>query len=150
MKRVVFAVVVLLAGAGSVWLAVQYARTVRVGRDWPTVEGKILERGVGEPMGHQRYRPHVRYRYVVDGKTYENTQVYAIKDSGELEDHAEELVRSLPDPVPVHYDPTDPSRSFLILNPSGMFWVIVGFACFSFLVGGVLLVSAYGARKGNP
>ena len=107
-------------GVVGLWIArYGYAR-VREARDWPTVQGHILERGVGEPMGSGRaYLPYARYVYSVGDVDYTNDQVYLIRGTGGLADSMYRLVDGLPDPVPVHYDPAQPARSYLLSQPMG-------------------------------
>ncbi|MBA3540676.1 MAG: DUF3592 domain-containing protein [Deltaproteobacteria bacterium] len=137
MKRVAFAVLTLVAGAVALWAAFYIAGEVRRNRDWPTVPGKILERGVGEPMsGRGRsYLPHVTYAYAVDGKPYVNDQVYLIRRTGGTSDEMQALVDRLPDPVPVHYDPAQPSSSYLLVNSMTTFWILVVFGSLVLVVG---------------
>lgn len=133
---IAIAVLTLLFGGLSLWAARYVHRQMRETRDWPTVPGKILERGVGEPMGLDRsYMPHVKYTYFVGGKQYTNDQVYLIRRTGGLASQIQKLVDSLPDPVTVYYDPKDPVRSFLIVNPKGTFWLLLIFGLVVVTVG---------------
>jgi Protein of unknown function (DUF3592) len=122
---VVYTLLTLLIGAATLWAAWFVAREVRRTSRWPTTPGRILARGLGEPMGGpgRSYLPAVRYTYAVDGRTYTNDQVYVLRRTGGLADRMRRLVDGLPDPVPVHYDPADPSRSFLLAQPRSSFWV---------------------------
>jgi hypothetical protein len=85
--------------------------------NWPTVPGLILERGLGPAMGDLNYQPYARYSYTVEGVQYENDQVYLIRTTGGLADRMRRLVDDLPDTVEVHFDPADPSRSYLVKQP---------------------------------
>lgn len=128
------ALLTLLVGFLSVGFGIHVLSKIRRERGWPTVPGKIMDRGVGEAMGHGRtYMPHVKYTYAVGGKDYTNDQVYLIRRSGGLKDKMQELVDGLPDPVPVHYDPQDPARSYLLTNPMITVWIMFGFGILSVL-----------------
>lgn len=127
----------------SFWAGRHFSREIRRARDWPTVPGKILERGVGEPMGASRtYMPHVKYEYTVDGKEYTNDQVYVIRRTGNLADAVRRLVDGLPDPVTVHYNPQNPAEAWLISNSWGIFWVLMFVGVLALLLGlGKILVA---------
>lgn len=138
----------LLVGVVTLGFGRHVLAKLRKERAWPTVPGKILERGVGGAMGRGRtYMPHAKYTYVVAAKEYTNDQVYLIRRTGGLRDQIQKLVDGLPDPVPVHYDPQDPSRSFLLTNPMSTVWVMFGFGGFAVLMAfGRLLVVWAGAK----
>jgi hypothetical protein len=122
------AILTLVVGILAVGFGVHVFGKIRRERGWPTVPGKILERGVGGAMGRGRtYMPHAKYTYSVSGKSYTNDQVYLIRRTGGLHDKMQQLVDGLPDPVPVHYDPNDPKQSYLLTNPMGTVWILVVF-----------------------
>ncbi len=120
-----YALLTLLIGAATLWAAGFVAREVLRTRGWPTTPGRIVARGLGEPMGGpgRGYLPLVRYTYEVGGRTYANDQVYVLRRTGGLADRMRRLAEGLPDPVPVHYDPADPSRAYLLPQPQSSFWV---------------------------
>ncbi|HUP28141.1 MAG TPA: DUF3592 domain-containing protein [Chloroflexia bacterium] len=124
------------------YLAIYTSRKIRNERDWPTVPGEVLERGVGAPMhGPGRYfLPHAKYTYSIGGRVYANDQVYLIRGTGFLRDTVQRLVDRLPNPVPVHYDPADPRRSYLLANGMGISWICLGFGVFALLLGLMQLV----------
>ncbi|MDP2312994.1 MAG: DUF3592 domain-containing protein [Pseudomonadota bacterium] len=133
-------------GALAFWAARHIYGEVRARRDWPTVSGRILERGVGAPMkAHGRsYIPHAKYVYTVAATEYTNDQVFLVRGTGGRREWNERLVAGLPDPVPVHYDPADPARSYLLVNPLGVVWVLVGFGFFALALGLLRLLAAFG------
>jgi hypothetical protein len=130
-----YALLTIAMGAVSLWMARHIFTRVRGARGWPTVPGAIVERGVGGPMGTpgRSYLPRVKYTYAVAGTQYTSDQVYTVGRVGGSVAWVRRLVDGLPDPVPVHYDPRDPTRSYLLVNPAWPVWVLVVF-------GGVLLV----------
>jgi hypothetical protein len=132
---------IVFAIIGSV-MAFRFSREVREARGWPTVPGKILERGLGERLDRNAHVPYARYRYAVAGKTYENDQVFAVRRTGLPADEARALVDKLPDPVPVHYDPDDPARACLVINSMRMFWLILAFAAAVLCFGVIRIVLA--------
>ena len=136
MKRYVFAALFFLFGGAAIYFAFYVGGEIAQKRDWPTVPGKILERKVGEPISAKRsYMPYVKYQYDVGDKHFINDQVYLIKRTGGLHDEIQKLVDGLPDPVPVHYDPNNPGDSFLIVNPTGTKWILVGAGALALLMG---------------
>lgn len=136
------ALFLFFAGLG-IWAARYFSREMRRTRDWPTVPGKILERGIGEPMGAGRnYLPHVKYTYTVDGKEYTNDQVYVIRRTGNLADAVRKLVDGLPDPVPVHYNPRNPAEAWLIANSWATYWLLIAVVVLALFLGlGKILVA---------
>ena len=126
----------LIFGAIALSVAVSLFRRVRDERDWPTVPVEILERGVGPKPGSMllpgeparatfRHYPHVTYRYAVAGQEYVNDRLYLVGRAYGAGRVMRRLVDRLPDPVPVHYDPADPARSYLLAPPSWSVWVPV-------------------------
>ena len=148
----IYGLLFLFFSALAFWAARYFSRELRRTRDWPTVPGRILERGVGEPMGSGRtYMPRVRYAYRVDGKEYTGDQVYVIRRTGNLPDAVQKLVDSLPDPLTVHYNPRDPTQTWLIANPWGMFWLLlaVGLLALFLGVGQILVALAPTSHAGS-
>lgn len=146
MRGRVYAILTLLAGALALYLAFHVSGEIRAKRDWPTVEGKVLERrleGGGRPA---RKIPRVTYEYVVDGVTYRNDQVHLIRDTtGDTRD-MQQLIDGIPDRVPVHYDPRDPKQAYLRANSMAWFYILLPVGILLLLIGLVLLVGA----KGKP
>jgi hypothetical protein len=125
------------AGSGlAVRIAARLRSESRKSRNWPTVSGKILERGV-EPMqtGRQSFSPKVRYSYTVGGTEYAGQQVYRTGRAGSLKQSAQRLVDGLPESIPVHYNPDNPSEAFLLANPDRVFWIALAFGAGAFVWG---------------
>jgi hypothetical protein len=141
-RQLAFGVLAIVFACIGVTMAFTFSGDVREARGWPTVPGTILERGVGERLDKNAHVPHVRYRYVVASRTYENDQVFAIRRTGLQADEARKLVDGLPDPVPVHYDPENPARACLVMNSLRMFWMILAFSVAVLCFGAVRIVLA--------
>ena len=135
------ALLTLFFSGVAFYIASYASRKIRRECTWPTVPGEILERGVGKQMGGRgrNYLPHVKYTYSVGGAEYTNDQVYLIRGTGNLHDTIQRLVDGLPNPVPVHYNPADPSRSYLLINGMGIAWIAFFFGVFALLLGLILL-----------
>lgn len=141
--KFVYAGLFLLFGVAALWAAFRVSGDIKRARGWPTTQGKILERRVGDAMATRtpNYIPYVKYTYVVDGKTFTNDQVYLIKRTGHRLDKTQALVDGLPDPVAVHYNPKDPAEAYLLVNPTTTSWLLVGFGALAILMGlGQLLI----------
>ena len=119
----------LAFGVLALWAGRRMYRDIARGRAWPTVPGRILERGVGAPMAAQSrsFLPFVKYSYTVGERDYVNDQVYLLRQSGGWASKMQQLVDGLPDPVPVHFDPLDPAQSYLLINPLGTVWILLVF-----------------------
>ena len=132
------ALLTLFIGSVALWMAFYVFRKVGRDRNWPTVPGEIMERGLGDVVGVENpasYAPHVKYRYSVGGKEYVNEQVYTVGKIGYPRDKALRLVNDLPNPVPVHYNPQDPSESYLLANPRWVGWLILAMGAVVFPCG---------------
>lgn len=137
----------LIAGAGSLviggsglWVSFHMLAQIRRKGHWPTVQGRVLERGT--VVTGRGYTPLVRYEYAVGGETYVHDQIYLVgKTSNRQESEARKVVETLPDPLPVHYDPADPRLSYLLVTPRWWFWIFLVMSCFALLMGLVWLVA---------
>ena len=84
---------------------------------WPSVEGKISYARVESTRsdGKQKYRPAVKYNYVVNSKPYTGNRVTASDDLKNNRGSAMDVLKNYPvgSVVPVYYDPADPVTSLL-------------------------------------
>ena len=138
----IYAILTLGVSALCFYAARHTTRATREARRWRTTEGRVLERGVGQALGDHLYAPHVKYTYTVAGTTYTNDQVYVVRGTGALADKVQALVDALPAVLPVHYDPKDPRRSYLLMNPMSTVWVLRVFGGVTLIVGLLMLLIA--------
>ena len=118
-----------------------YHRRVYAKSKWPTTLGKLVERGVARaPNGY--FTAVVKYRFVVGGKEHDGDTLWALATTTRRQAVMRQIVDKLPDPVTVHYDPADPQRSFLVVNPRGYFWLLIGVGALAALMSVVWLVDA--------
>src|SRR5947207_1728446 len=104
-SQILIATLTLAFGAAGLWIAARLRRDAAKSRDWPTVAGKIVERGVERMQSDARsFTPAVRYSYTIAGKDYVGQQVYRTGRVGRMQAAAERLGERLHDPIPVHYN----------------------------------------------
>jgi hypothetical protein len=151
-KDLILGLCSLFATGLGFWMARRISAEIRLKRNWPTVPGKILEHGVGEGLGVRTtsYRATVKVRYSVDGKEYLGDQVHLIRRTGAgTGAQIDRLFQSLPDPVPVRYNPQNPSDSYLIVNPIWTAWLLYGVSTVFLFVSLVWVAAAF-AGKAPP
>jgi len=88
----IFVIGIALAAVGICFLNIgnQAAGITNFVRTWPETSGVILSAEV------QKDKPVVRYRYEIEGKSFEGTRVF-------LSDGPYKSVEALPDGVTIHY-----------------------------------------------
>jgi len=135
-SQILIAVLTFAGSAAAFWISIRLRSDSKKSRNWPTVWGKIIERGV-EPMqtDGRSFTPRVQYVYTVGGTEYDGQQVYRTGRAGSLKQAAQRVVDGLPDPIPVHYDPDNPKEAFLLASPSRVFWIAAAFGACAFVWG---------------
>jgi hypothetical protein len=115
--------------------------SARSSDDWPTVTGTIIYSDVYEEYNTDdgsSYYPDIEYRYVVNGITYENDDVYVggINEGGSYS-RAEEVVVRFPlgKEVPVYYNPEIPQESALIPGVRTSHYIFLITAAVFFIAG---------------
>jgi len=136
---VLLSVVAAFIGAVSLSMGVKTARESARTRGWPTVPGRVLSKEVGRSIGRGRtHALRVKYAYSVAGKDYESARVHPLGEVGYPD--AQARIDALPAAVPVHYDPADPSRSFLLPMPASTTWIAIVFGAVVLAVSGLSLL----------
>lgn len=145
-KRMLYGLLTLAVAGVALYLAFHMSSEIREKGDWPTTQGKVLERGTGDRVGTRpnSVRARVRYQYTVEGTSFTNDQVHLIAGTGGDARDMQALAESLPDPVTVHYNPSAPSQSYLIKNSMTYFWILLPVGI---LLGLIALVMLLGAKK---
>lgn len=103
---------------------------------WPRTDGRVLEVDVTHYQGPETGHTHaawVRYRYTVDGRTYEAERVRfsPVKERGPEADVLARAAAAFPvgSKHDVFYDPADPARACLIPGISPLLlWSLVAVA----------------------
>jgi hypothetical protein len=149
MEGILAAAFAWVIGTVGLWTGFRQLRNRAALERWPITNGKVVERGTFKPdyaSGPPAFRhaPLIKYVYRVAGKDFigdriqpkriqqprHNTEAWAQKRAGEFADD-----------VLVHYNPADPSESFLVQTPKILLYCVIGGSCFAILFGVVLLLT---------
>ena len=149
MERIISAAFSFLIGSVGLWAGFKQLRNRTKLDIWPTTRGRVIERGtfqtdmpaLGPPAF--RHSPLVKYVYQVSGKEFINDSIRPKRI--QLPQHntkkwAQKKAESFPDEVSVHYNPEDPSESFLLQTSRLMLYVVVVSACLAILFGLLFLL----------
>ncbi|HKY63534.1 MAG TPA: DUF3592 domain-containing protein [bacterium] len=112
--------------------AILYGRFIlkqrRTLRSWSNAPGKILERKVDRSPGGRagrlgppayQYEALVKYAYQVEGREYINDKIYRVGWISSTRKNREKFLATLPDQLPVLYNPVDPQDSCLLALSAG-------------------------------
>ncbi len=125
LSNFIFAVVFISLGILSkMYVTDPIIHKANASKDWPTVEGNIVDSKVGwysDPDG-KMYIAEIKYNYIVNGKSYSTNKISAVQSSSSLKSTAKSLVAKYPtgSTVLVHYDPKSPSNALLEPGISGL------------------------------
>jgi Protein of unknown function (DUF3592) len=131
-------------GFVGLWAGCKQLRNRTALNNWPTTRGKVIERGTYQPFIPAagppgfRYAPLVKYVYQVAGKEFINDSIRPKRiqlPQHNTKEWAQKRANSFADEVTVHYNPADPSESFLIQTSRLMLYVVVGSSCLAILFG---------------
>lgn len=139
----------LLLGVVGLWTGLKQLRNRAMLDLWQTTPGRVIERGTYQPnvpaSGPPAFRhaPLVRYSYQVNGKEFINNSIQPKRI--QLPPHntiawARKKAESFPPEVVVHYNPEDPSESYLIQTSKWVLLTVVAVSLFVILVGVVILL----------
>ena len=149
MERIISAAFAFLIGSVGLWAGLKQLRNRVALNSWPTTKGKVIERGTFQPFipaaGPPAFRhsPLVKYVYQVSGKEFISDSIRPKRI--QLPQHntkkwAQKKAESFPDEVSVHYNPEDPSESFLLQTSRLMLYVVVVSSCLAILFGLLFLL----------
>jgi hypothetical protein len=133
MSRIIGGVVIILLSGVTTFLGFYLKLEYEKVEAYPSARGRVLTAGIGSARKSEErgtrtvYFPEVRYRYEVDGRTYENDTFGVMEPEWSL-GRARETVRRYEagKPCTVFYDPADPSESVLDKTSGKAFpWVII-------------------------
>jgi hypothetical protein len=149
MERIISAAFALLIGSVGLWAGFKQLKNRVKLNQWPTVKGRVIERGTYVPdvptMGPPAFRhsPLVKYVYEVSGREFINDRIRPKRI--QLPEHntrqwAQKRAESFPAEVTVHYNPEDPSESFLVQTSRAMLYIVCGASGVAILFGILFLV----------
>ena len=149
MERIISGAFSLLIGTVGLWAGFKQLRNRTKLNQWPTTKGKVIERGTYQPFipaaGPPAFRhsPLVKYVYQVSGKEFINDSIRPKRI--QLPQHntkkwAQRMAESFPDEVSVHYNPEDPSESFLAQTRKVMLYIVIGASCLAIMFGLLFLL----------
>jgi hypothetical protein len=162
---VIFLIVALAAlffgGAGGIILSAQYAWSAVQSVNWPTADGRIISSEIDSQSNHasrrttdrRTYIATVRYRYSVDGESYEGTRIaFDELHSYDTREQAQAVLDNFENQrsIAVYYDPTDPTNAALITGGTWQTYTPLALSAAAFLLGGftiVTLIMSYRSRR---
>jgi hypothetical protein len=149
MERIISAAFSFLIGTVGLWAGFKQLRNRVALNRWPTTKGKVIERGVYEPYiptaGPPAFRhsPLVKYIYQVAGQEFTSDRIRPKRiqqPQHNTKKWAQKTAESFPGEVTVHYNPEDPSESFLVQTSRAMLYIVVGASCSAILLGLLFLL----------
>jgi hypothetical protein len=150
MEPAISAAFCFIIGIVGIWTGLKQLRNRTALNSWKTVKGRVVERGTFQPntptLGTPAFRhsPLVKYVYQVGAKEYTNTCIHPKRiqlPQHLTKDWAQKRSASFADEVTVHYNPEDPTESFLIQTPKRTLCIVIGASCLVILVGLIFLIT---------
>ncbi len=150
MEKLIAGLFGCLLGVVGVITAITLFRKRTQFSQWKTTKGHVIERGAFQPdipmlsAPAFRYAPLIRYTYQIDGKEFISNTILPRRI--QLPQHntkqwAERKAQSFPDEVTVHYNPRDPSESYLVMTSTWSLTVVILASGFAFLIGVLFLLA---------
>jgi hypothetical protein len=149
MERIISAAFSFLIGTVGLWAGFKQLRNRTKLNTWPMTKGRVIERGTFQPdipaLGPPAFRhaPLVKYVYKIGGKEFTNDRIRPKRiqqPQHNTKKWAEKRAESFADEVTVHYNPEDPSESFLVQTSKAMLYIVIGSSCLAILFGLLFLL----------
>jgi hypothetical protein len=149
MERIFSGAFALLIGTVGLWTGLKQLRNRVALNNWPATEGRVTERGTFQPDTPMtgppafRHAPLVKYVYHVGGKEFTNDRIRPKRiqqPEHNTKEWAQNRADSFPDEVTVHYNPADPSESFLIQTSRATLYIVCGASGLAILFGLLFLL----------
>jgi len=119
---------------------------------WPAVKGKMTyARAVSTKVDNKNeYRLSVKYRYIVDGKSYTGERITASDQNQKTRSRANNVLKKYPvgGEVSVYYNPARPGSSVLKTGVNKNVSLPIGIAVVCFLLAMAIIVSEF-KKKGR-
>ena len=140
----------LLIGLIGLWAGSKALKSRAVLDRWKTTQGKVVERGTYQPSiatlsnSAYCYSPLVKYAYQAEGRDFVGDCIHPKRI--QLPEHntkewAQNRAEAFADDVLVHYNPEDPTESFLVQTPKFKLYLLIAASCFALLFGMLFLIS---------
>ena len=149
MESLIAGIFGLLLGVVGLWTGIKQLKNRGRFSHWKTTQGKVIERGTYEPNAPMlgppafRHAPLVRYAYRVNDRELVNDAIHPKRIQRPQHNTlkwAKRKASSFSDDVIVHYNPEDPSESYLVLTSKISLWAVIAASCFALLVGLLFLL----------
>jgi hypothetical protein len=149
MEHILSAAFSFLIGTVGLWAGFKQLRNRTRLNAWPTTRGRVIERGTFQPdipaLGPPAFRhsPLVKYVYQVANKEFTNDRIRPKRiqqPQHNTKKWAQKTAESFPDEVSVHYNPDDPSESFLVQTSRAMLYIVLAASCLAILFGLLFLL----------
>lgn len=150
MEGILAAAFAWVIGIVGLWTGFKQLRNRATLNRWPITKGKVIERGTYQPdiptAGPPafRYAPLIKYVYQAEGNEFISDAIRPKRiqqPQHNTQKWAQEAANKFADEVTVHYNPEDPSESFLVQTPSILLYVVIGASGVAILFGIVLLLT---------
>jgi hypothetical protein len=134
----------------SLLIYVTHMHFCLVARHWPSVEGKVLSskvngkwfHGTSDSFAGERYRAHIVYEYVVDGKSHTGDRVGLQPENmwDGRRSGAERIVKRFAKgaSVRVYVDPGNAKRSAIAVEIPWWVWIVFAAPCLALIFAIVL------------
>jgi hypothetical protein len=140
---------VLFLGVMALRQAFYLRRDIATKSTWKVTPGRLEKRGIrpgrlGTPEsgvgGAAIYQPDIEYIYTVDGNARRGTQMFSGRYQGYDPRTMRRKVNALPAEPEVHYNPDNPSESYLVLTSLAWVWFCYLAGAVTVLAGAVMLL----------
>jgi hypothetical protein len=147
----------LLLGVVGLLTGIKQLRNRSEFKNWKTTSGHVIERGTHVPnfamlsVPAYRHAPLVKYSYQVDQKDFVSTSIWPERIQRPQHNTvkwAQKQAASYADQLVVHYNPYNPSESYLVLTSAWMLLMVVAASCLVLVIGGLFLLSWIVKRAG--
>lgn len=143
----IFGLVIGFVGVWAGWTALRSRAALN---RWGTTQGKVIERGTYQPsiatlsQGAFCYSPLIKYVYHVGPQEFVGDCIHPKRiqqPEHNTQEWAQKRADSFTDDVLVHFNPEDPSESFLVQTPKIKLYLLIGASCMALLYGLLFLIS---------
>ncbi len=149
MENLIAGIFGLVLGLAGLWTGIKGLESRTLADRWHTTKGRVVERGIYQPDQPMlsapafRYAPLVRYRYEVGGKEFLSHCI--LPRHIQLPRHntkkwAQKQADSYPDEPLVHYNPAEPSESYLTNASRTALYVVLICSMIAMLLGCLFLL----------